>query len=170
MPADDALFEKALAGQMRNRTPSDDSVANGGSAPGEAGAEQSNLGADACPDAEILAAYHERLLSNDEMNLWKEHIFSCARCQEILSHLEATEDILVAAAEEDQIAAVNEDARSPARMPHPAVFAVRPAAMQELRSVASLASVPLASAAGQVAAAVPRRRRPISYWIADRKS
>src|SRR5271154_1857720 len=142
MPADDALFEKALARQMRNRTPSDDSVANGGSAPGEAGAEQSNLGADACPDAEILAAYHERLLASDEMNLWKEHIFSCTRCQEILSQLEATEDVVVGTHEED--------------------FAVA----GHLRELAPIARALPAKAAGPAASLVVPRRRSIRYWIA----
>src|SRR5271168_863960 len=142
MPADDALFEKALARQMRNRTPSDDPAANGESAPGEAGAEQSNLGADACPDAEILAAYHERLLASDEMNLWKEHIFSCTRCQEILSQLESTEDVVVGTHEED--------------------FAVA----GHLRELAPIARALPAKAAGPAASLVVPRRRSIRYWIA----
>jgi hypothetical protein len=48
---------------------------------------------DNCPDAEILAAYHERLLDAEEMILRKEHIASCPRCQEVLAQLEATEEI-----------------------------------------------------------------------------
>ena len=142
MSADDALFEKALARQMRNRAPSDNPAANGGSAPGEAGAEQSNLGADACPDAEILAAYHERLLASDEMNLWKEHIFSCTRCQEILSQLEATEDVVVGTHEEDFAAAGH------------------------LRELAPIARALPAKAAGPAAPLVVPRRRSIRYWIA----
>jgi hypothetical protein len=142
MPEDDALFEKALARQMRNRTPSDDAAANGGSAPGEAGAQQRNLGADACPDAEILAAYHERLLASDEMNLWKEHIFSCTRCQEILSQLEATEDVEVGTHEED--------------------FAMA----GHLRELAPVARALPATVAAQVAALMVPRRRSSRYWIA----
>ncbi|GAC1640238.1 MAG: hypothetical protein NVS9B14_21700 [Candidatus Acidiferrum sp.] len=46
-----------------------------------------------CPDAETLAAYHERLLSPEEMAAHKSHIASCERCQEILSTLEITETI-----------------------------------------------------------------------------
>lgn len=70
MPEDrDHLFEKALARQLR------------------AAAES----ASACPDPETLAAYHERLLSAEEMTSAKEHLISCARCQEILAHLEATD-------------------------------------------------------------------------------
>jgi hypothetical protein len=48
---------------------------------------------DNCPDAEILAAYHERLLDTDEMILRKEHMASCLPCQEVLAQLEATEGI-----------------------------------------------------------------------------
>jgi hypothetical protein len=39
----------------------------------------------ACPDAETLAAYHERTLSLGEMAQWKQHIAECARCQETLN-------------------------------------------------------------------------------------
>jgi hypothetical protein len=147
MPADDALFEKALARQMRNRTPSDAPTANGESAPGDAGAEQRNLGGDACPDAEILAAYHERLLASDEMNLWKEHIFSCARCQEILSQLEATEDVFVGAREGDYAGVAHGHELAP------------------MVSALSASASP-AKAVGQVAAPVVMRRRATRYWIA----
>jgi len=41
-----------------------------------------------CPDAELLAAYHERTLSLEEMSQWKEHIVGCSRCQEILALVE----------------------------------------------------------------------------------
>ncbi len=142
MPDDDALFEKALARQMRNRAASDDSAANGESAAGETSPEQRKLGADACPDAEILAAYHERLLASDEMNVWKEHIFSCSRCQEILSQLEATEDVVVGTHEEDFAAAGH------------------------LREYAPVAHALPAKAAGQVAALLASRRRSSRYWIA----
>ena len=42
----------------------------------------------ACPDAENLAAYHERTLSLEEMAQWKQHIAGCARCQETLNLVE----------------------------------------------------------------------------------
>jgi hypothetical protein len=48
----------------------------------------------ACPDAEILAAYHERTLSLEEMAEWKEHIASCSRCQEALALVEESEKAL----------------------------------------------------------------------------
>jgi hypothetical protein len=47
------------------------------------------------PGAEILASYHERLLAPEQMILWKSHIAGCERCQQVLAHLEATDDLLV---------------------------------------------------------------------------
>ena len=46
-----------------------------------------------CPDAEILAAYHERRLAPEEMISRKQHIASCPRCQEILTQLEITDEM-----------------------------------------------------------------------------
>jgi len=46
-----------------------------------------------CPDAETLAAYHERMLSPEELVSQKSHIAGCARCQEILATLELTEAV-----------------------------------------------------------------------------
>ena len=66
-------FEKALGRQLR---------ANAGA------------GLD-CPDAETLAAYHERMLSTEEMVSLKSHIAACPNCQEILATLEVTEGIPV---------------------------------------------------------------------------
>ena len=48
-----------------------------------------------CPDAERLAAYHERMLSPEEMVTQKSHIAGCARCQEILATLEETEVVAI---------------------------------------------------------------------------
>src|SRR5271163_3240793 len=103
MPADDSLFEKALARQLRNRGADNAARTNGESASDGPLAGQREL----CPEVELLAAYHERSLANDEMSLWKEHIFSCARCQEILSQLEGTENILVSS-EQDEVLSVAE--------------------------------------------------------------
>src|SRR5260221_361031 len=58
----DPKFERALAQHLRG------------------GAAQAT-----CPDAETLAAYHERNLSIDEMARWKEHISACEACQEALA-------------------------------------------------------------------------------------
>ena len=70
MPFDDrdSKFERALAQHLRG------------------GPAQAN-----CPDAETLAAYHERNLSLEEMARWKEHISACEACQEALALVETTE-------------------------------------------------------------------------------
>jgi hypothetical protein len=51
---------------------------------------RADAGDAACPDAETLAAYHERTLSLEELTKWKEHISGCARCQETLGLVEET--------------------------------------------------------------------------------
>jgi hypothetical protein len=73
MPSDDRdpKFERALAHHLRG------------------GPAQAN-----CPDAETLAAYHERNLSLEEMARWKQHISACEACQEALALVEATENQL----------------------------------------------------------------------------
>jgi len=72
MPEDrDQLFEKALARHLRD----------------ESAAES------LCLDPETIAAYHERVLSPEELSVAKSHIVSCARCQEVLAQLEATEAV-----------------------------------------------------------------------------
>jgi hypothetical protein len=75
MPGEDRdrLFEKALAQQLRRAAAYD---------------------AAACLDPETLAAYHERLLSAEEMSTAKNHLVACARCQEILAQLEATQEVV----------------------------------------------------------------------------
>ena len=72
-------FERALTWHLR--------------APGDNGAADEHV--TGCPDAEMLAAFHERMLSSQEMNATKEHVVGCSRCQEILALLETTDDIEV---------------------------------------------------------------------------
>jgi Photosynthesis system II assembly factor YCF48 len=55
----------------------------------------------ACPDAESLAAFHERTLSLEEMTQWKQHIAGCARCQETLKLVEES-NILQGSEEENR--------------------------------------------------------------------
>ena len=78
MPTDDReqQFERALKRHLREVSPDS-----------------------SCPDADVLAAYHERTLSVEEMSGWKEHIVTCERCQELLSLVERTENV---DAEEDK--------------------------------------------------------------------
>ena len=55
----------------------------------------------ACPDAETLAAYHERTLALGEIARWKQHIAECARCQETLN-LVAESNVLQGSEEENR--------------------------------------------------------------------
>ena len=82
MPADDrdAKFERAFSQRLR------------------AGSAQAG-----CPDAEMLAAYHERSLSLEEMAQWKQHIVGCAQCQETLSLVEVTEKEVAEEWEEQKV-------------------------------------------------------------------
>ena len=81
MPSDDRErgFESALARHLRA----------GSSASSPSGA---------CSDAETLAAYHERSLAPEQMASLKAHVTDCGRCQQVLAHLEATDEIPVIAA------------------------------------------------------------------------
>src|ERR1700704_925048 len=47
-------------------------------------------GAGECPDAELIAAYHERALQPDESARWEGHFAICGRCRKILAVLAAT--------------------------------------------------------------------------------
>lgn len=87
-------FEQALARHLRDGVARETDA----NAPDPGPAEAEAL--IACPDTTMLAAFHERMLSNEEMNVAKEHIAVCSRCQEILALLEATDEIAVNAEEE----------------------------------------------------------------------
>jgi len=91
----ESTFDKALARHLHP------------TAPGEADASH--------PDAEILAAYHERLLAPQQMTSWKQHIAGCARCQEVLAQLEATDELPVEAGPEER------EAQNVLTMPGPAL-------------------------------------------------
>jgi hypothetical protein len=94
MPRDnrERNFENALARNLQDKglaRPSADVHANVSS---PVPAAHSVVASD-CPDTEILAAYHERLLAPEEMISRKAHVSSCLRCQEILAQLEVTDEI-----------------------------------------------------------------------------
>jgi hypothetical protein len=50
----------------------------------------------ACSDAETLAAYHEQSLAPEVTASLKAHVGECARCQQILAQLQATDEIPLA--------------------------------------------------------------------------
>src|SRR6267143_6557558 len=53
-------------------------------------------GAGECPDAELIAAYHERSLQPDEIARWEGHFAICGRCRKILAVLVATDEVALA--------------------------------------------------------------------------
>src|SRR5215470_17963538 len=72
MPEDrDQLFERALARHLRAE----------------------GAGESLCLDPETLAAYHERMLSPEELSSAKSHIVSCTRCQQVLARLETAQEV-----------------------------------------------------------------------------
>jgi hypothetical protein len=100
----DRSFDKAIARHLRSVAASSDSAKQAAGTPSLY---------DACPDTETLAAYHERSLLSEELNSWKEHIVGCAHCQELLAHLELTDDIPLHAAEEVEVFAMAEAQHAP---------------------------------------------------------
>jgi hypothetical protein len=97
----DRTFDKALTRHLRTTAGSDVSP----NRPAGSASQSAS-----CLDPEALAAYHERSLLPEEMNSAKEHIVSCAHCQAILAHLEATDSITMPAAEKQEVVVM-----SPAR-------------------------------------------------------
>jgi hypothetical protein len=81
----DKKFERALMRHLRGAD-----ATRGAEPAGVGGAEAG------CPDAEMLAAFHERMLTNEEMNAAREHVAGCSRCQGILTLLESTDDVVAA--------------------------------------------------------------------------
>jgi len=131
MPDDrDQLFEKAIARHLR------------------ADGTAETL----CLDAETLAAYHERTLSPEEMSAAKSHIAACARCQEILAHLETTEEIAGAA-----------DARWAEQETAPALAAAKPAA-PAIREKSLVAASPTPSAPPQKLTSIAAKRSFSLRW------
>jgi hypothetical protein len=86
----DQQFERALARHLRNSSPDS-----------------------ACPDPETLAACHERTLPLDEMARWKEHIMSCARCQQTLALVEQSEHVPAEEWEDQNVPVETEQAAAP---------------------------------------------------------
>jgi hypothetical protein len=91
----DRSFDQALARHLRSAVAAHEAAAN---APAGSASQSSS-----CLDAETLAAYHERSLLPGELNLSKEHIASCKKCQLILAHLEETDAIPLEASMEEEV-------------------------------------------------------------------
>ena len=107
----------------------------------------------ACPDAEVLSAYHERTLSLEEMAKWKEHIAGCERCQETLALVEQTDSLDVEVWQEQNAVTTVEDQATMSTLMRPA--AARMTSMEEPRSLKSVAAVPAVAVA---------KRLPRAQW------
>jgi hypothetical protein len=118
----DRNFDKALARHLRSAAASNEgaNLSAGADSPGSA-----------CPDSEILAAYHERSLLPEEMNSLKTHIIGCANCQTVLAQLEATDGIPLQAATRDEVPAAKDFA--PAIAARSFEFSPEPAAPVDIR-------------------------------------
>ena len=150
MPGDESIFEKALERQMRKR-PVD----------GIDGAVQGEV----CPDAELLAAYHERSLSDEEMVLWKEHIANCGRCQEVLAALETTEEISLGGEREGEFAGVTD---ALAGMPDKLRAAAAPNAAGKVTPLSRMSPSPAhetMSAPAQVGSSRSKKPSTRNYWV-----
>jgi hypothetical protein len=131
------LFEKALTRQLRSNAP----AVHGSDLQGNTSAESAG-----CPEAEVLAAYHERSLSQAELTSWKSHIVGCARCQEILKQLEITEEIPLGATQETELLVSQE--------------------RQLVAAAAASAAAPSTPATRSKVQPLPARRKIIWQWVA----
>ena len=71
----------------------------------------------ACPDAEILAAYAEHGLEEQEASRWEIHIADCGRCQEIIAGVLSAENLETAELGERENVASAPVIRKPAERP-----------------------------------------------------
>src|SRR5882762_9113866 len=67
-----------------------------------------------CPDAELIAAYHEKSLQPDEIARWEGHFAICGRCRKILAVLAATSEEALAEKEVAHLGELVAATRAPA--------------------------------------------------------
>ncbi len=66
-----------------------------------------------CPDAEVIAAYHEKSLQPDEIARWENHFATCTRCRKVLQVLAASVDTPLDEKEVARLGKLVAAARSP---------------------------------------------------------
>jgi len=66
-----------------------------------------------CPDAEVIAAYHEKSLQPDEIARWENHFATCTRCRKVLQVLAASVDAPLDEKEVARLGKLVAAARSP---------------------------------------------------------
>ena len=150
----DRTFEKALARHLRSAA---GSGTDGNAAAGTPVERSLDPLVGLCPDAEILAAYHDGSLSSEERNLWKQHVVGCDSCQIVLAHLATPLEIPVNLETSESLAALKQPV-SADRTASPARNA-RPSPLHSLRW---LWLVPVgAIAAGLIALVSIRTPKPL---------
>jgi hypothetical protein len=70
-------------------------------------------GTQPCPDAELIAAYHERSLAPEEIAECEAHFAACSRCRKILTVLAASDDTPLAETEVARLGALVAAASAP---------------------------------------------------------
>lgn len=84
---------------------------------GEALDRISATGAGECPDAALIASYHERALQPEELEQWEGHFAGCSRCRKILAVLAASIDAPLAETEVARLGELVAVARPASVMP-----------------------------------------------------
>src|SRR6266853_6134399 len=82
-------------------------------------------GAGDCPDAELIAAYHERSLQPDEIPRWEGHFAICGRCRKILAVLAASVETPLAEKEVTHLGELIAAARAPSEVAVRPIEAIR---------------------------------------------
>ena len=96
---------------------------------GDALDELTHRDAAECPDAELIAAYHEKSLQSDETARWESHFAICARCRKVLQVLAASADAPLDEKEVARLGKLVAAARSPHESP---AQAAKPAGLVRL--------------------------------------
>src|SRR5882762_6390377 len=81
--------------------------------------------ADECPDAELIAAYHEKSLQPDEIAQWENHFAVCGRCRKILAVLAAAVEAPLSEQEVAHLGELVAAARAPAPISSPRAEPIR---------------------------------------------
>ena len=79
-----------------------------------------------CPDAEVIAAYHEKSLQSDEIARWENHFATCTRCRKVLQVLAASVDTPLDEKEVARLGQLVAAARSPLEATTRTAEAARP--------------------------------------------
>ena len=93
---------------------------------GEALDQLAHRDAGECPDAELIAAYHEKSLQADEIERCESHFAICGRCRKILAVLAAAVEAPLAEQEVAHLGELVGATRAPAEAPARRIEPIRP--------------------------------------------